>query len=467
MTHTGWESYAFEDGERFNRKPFERNSLPYRVVGPTRKIEYLSPTQNRRGANFANHFNVPPGRTLLEHLTPLVNRSNYGATPLNIIDDPELREFYRRLRDEDGYDVWAEDLFHLFEILPRQPRINAETVYERLIVASFNSAIATHNAHYASRVTSLQSDFEGMNRTRYPVLNPADMSKLIKKMGHLFGSPIVRICKLNHDWAYERHPGGRGYERGQRVDIQPHWEYAIVMGAPMMWETVYGAPIWGSSSHGYGQIGMSCGRMTTFIKGLGYPARPNDPASRYEYVMPPICVDAGVGEQGRMGITISPEFGPNFRPGVVVTNLPLEPDKPVDLGIKKFCENCLICADHCPTGAITRGGVRNISGRGYEGWQVDIGKCHNSWQTVPGNGCLVCIAVCPFTQKSNWLHKAARDVAIRDRTGLSHRLLVWMEKAFYGTNPPEHYHYLEGSREFGVVKDQPWFFKTESFFGRP
>ncbi|MCL2008825.1 MAG: reductive dehalogenase [Treponema sp.] len=470
---TTWGSWEKEMlGERFNRKPFEVDTPPYRVLGRTRAVEYLSPTQNRRGeAALRPHFNVPDGMTVADYIRPRVNMNDFGATPLTVIDHPtrgaELRNFYQRLRDEDGYDVWAEDLYHLFVILPRQPRINNETVYERLLVAAFNNAIATHNNHYASRVTSLQSDFDGVNQTQYPVLNPANMSRLIKKMGYLFGAPIVRIARLNHDFAYETHPGGRGYARGERVIPQPHWQYAIVMGHPMTWDGLDGAPLWGSSSHGYGQIGMTAGRMAAFVKSLGYPARPNDPASRYEYVMPPILVDAGVGEQGRMGIVITPEFGPNFRPGIVVTNLPLEPDKPVDLGIKKFCENCMICADHCPTGAITRGGVKNISGRGYEGWQVHIGKCHNSWQTVPGNGCLVCISVCPFSQKSNWLHKTARNIAVRDRTGLSHRALVWMEKTFYGTNPPEHYHYVEGSRDMsGVVKGQPWFFKTEDFLGR-
>ena len=469
MTYSGWETQTV--GERFNRKPFERDTPPYRVLGRTRAVEYLSPTQNRRGeAALRPHFNVPDGMTVANYLRPRVDMNNLAAAPLTLIDHPtrgaELRNFYQRLKDEDGIDVWPEDLYHLLEILPRSARINNETEYERLLSTAYVAAQSTHNAHYASRVTSLDSDFAGMNSTRYPVLDPREMSKLIKKMGHMFGSGVVRICRLNHDFAYETHPGGRGYTRGERVVVQPHWQYAIVMGVPISWETIGGSPVFSASQEAYGHIGTVCAKMTTFVKNLGYPARPNCPASRYEYIMPPILVDAGVGEQGRMGVTISPEFGPAIRPGIVVTNLPLEPDKPVDLGIRKFCENCMICADHCPTGAITRGGVTNISGRGYEGWQVHIGKCHNGWQTVPGGGCRICQAVCPFTQKANWLHKTARNIAVRDRTGLSHHALVWMEKAFYGTNPPEHYHYIEGSREFGVVKEQPWFFKTENYLGR-
>lgn len=33
--------------------------------------------------------------------------------------------------------------------------------------------------------------------------------------------------------------------------------------------------------------------------------------------------------------------------------MPIEPDKPVDLGIKRFCDKCKICAEECPSKAIS------------------------------------------------------------------------------------------------------------------
>ena len=478
MTHLGWEKEA--RGERFNRRPFEKDNPPYRVLGPTRNIEYLSPTMFRRNA-LAEYFNVPAGTTLVQYLTSRVNRNNLAATPLTVIDHPvngrELIDFYQTVRNRDGFDLWAEDLKWVMEINPRHSVINAETSFERIIKDAYVGAQRTYNPHNSSRVTRPpESDFAGCNPTRYQPRGPREMSRLIKKIGYMFGAPIVRITRLNPDWFHDRHLGGRGFTRGERFTIQPHWQFAIVMGTPMSWETVYGNPLWGDSHEGYGMIGAYVAKMTNFVKNLGWPARPNDPGSGYDLCAVPIAVDAGCGEQGRMGICVTPEFGANFRPGMVVTNLPLEPDKPIDFGLKKFCENCKICAEHCPTQAITYGGVTNIGGRGYEGWMVDPGKCHNAWHSVPGgipamgvpgSGCRICQAVCPFTQKANWLHKAARNIAMRDPTGLSHRALVWMENAFYGSNPPEHYHYVDGSREFGVVNEQPWWMKSEDFLVRP
>ena len=74
-------------------------------------------------------------------------------------------------------------------------------------------------------------------------------------------------------------------------------------------------------------------RLTSFIKTLGYAARPHTPGTSYDLMVPPIMVDAGLGEQGRHSIVITPELGCNFRPAVVTTNLPLVPDKPIEFGV--------------------------------------------------------------------------------------------------------------------------------------
>lgn len=43
-------------------------------------------------------------------------------------------------------------------------------------------------------------------------------------------------------------------------------------------------------------------------------------------------MDAGLGELSRVGYLITKAFGPRVRLAAVTTNMPLVPDKPVDLG---------------------------------------------------------------------------------------------------------------------------------------
>ena len=53
-----------------------------------------------------------------------------------------------------------------------------------------------------------------------------------------------------------------------------------------------------------------------------------------------MAVDAGLGELGRNGQLITRDFGSSVRISKVFTDLPLIPDRPVDLGVQRFCEQC-------------------------------------------------------------------------------------------------------------------------------
>ncbi|MBR2696584.1 MAG: epoxyqueuosine reductase [Parasporobacterium sp.] len=66
---------------------------------------------------------------------------------------------------------------------------------------------------------------------------------------------------------------------------------------------------------------------------------------------------AGLGEFGWNGLMLTPEFGPRNRFCAVITTLELEPD-PMYHG-PRLCnpEQCHICVDACPTGAITMPGT--------------------------------------------------------------------------------------------------------------
>ena len=85
--------------------------------------------------------------------------------------------------------------------------------------------------------------------------------------------------------------------------------------------------------------------MINFIKGLGYKAR----------VMPgfippiiPFALMAGLGEMGRMNRLVSPLYGGALRLDMILTDLPLALDKPIDFGLQTFCKGCKKCAKACP-----------------------------------------------------------------------------------------------------------------------
>jgi epoxyqueuosine reductase QueG len=51
------------------------------------------------------------------------------------------------------------------------------------------------------------------------------------------------------------------------------------------------------------------------LRRLGYAARAHIAGSNYQVLVPPIAWEAGLGELGRLGILITPKFGPRARPG--------------------------------------------------------------------------------------------------------------------------------------------------------
>jgi len=115
-----------------------------------------------------------------------------------------------------------------------------------------------------------------------------------------------------------------------------------------------------------------------FIRGLGYKAIPcgNDTALSI-----PLAIDAGLGELGRNGLLITPEFGPRVRLSKVFTDLSLVPDEPIEFGVVEFCEKCETCARYCPSQAIIYGErttqPHNISNNmaGQLKWPVNVDRC--------------------------------------------------------------------------------------------
>ena len=146
--------------------------------------------------------------------------------------------------------------------------------------------------------------------------------------------------------------------------------------------------------------------LANYIRSLGYPARAHIAGSNYQAILPPLAYLAGLGELGRLGILVTPEYGPRVRLGLVTTDLPLIPDKPKIFGVQNFCKKCLKCAINCPAQAIEYGEKKEV--RGVEKWLLQAEKCYQFWKKI-GTDCAICIRVCPYSRPNNFFHNIIRE----------------------------------------------------------
>ncbi len=267
---------------------------------------------------------------------------------------------------------------------------------------------------------------------RLEIEDKAWASRLIKKVGLMFGADIIRITELDQRWAYKD------------VDI-PH-KYAIVAAVKHKSSLLDLAPSyfsWGSTADSYSRLKLITTQLTDFIRGLGYDAmyRETRGGGDPELNMVPIALDAGVGEFCRTGRVLSPEYGNNMRLKAVTTDLPMIPDKPISFGIHEFCMACESCAKFCPPGAIPKGEPSEHlpnpvhNNPGFRKWWIDAEKCiifwggnKRKWPSCGGR----CIAVCPWNKPMNWFHNSVRWMAIHSPAFIK-KLLVWGDEITYRT----------------------------------
>ncbi|PLS14810.1 tRNA epoxyqueuosine(34) reductase QueG [Bacillus sp. M6-12] len=102
---------------------------------------------------------------------------------------------------------------------------------------------------------------------------------------------------------------------------------------------------------------------------------------------------AGIGWSGKNCAIITPEFGSYVYLGEMVTNIPFEPDTPME----DKCGSCNKCIDVCPTGALVQGGQLN-SQRCIAFLTQTKGFLPDEFRSKIGNrlyGCDTCQTVCP------------------------------------------------------------------------
>jgi epoxyqueuosine reductase len=241
-----------------------------------------------------------------------------------------------------------------------------------------------------------QADTAMMQLGRHPVDDAAEMSAEVKATGRLFGADLVGICRVDERWIYSHD------RSGDPVVIPPEYRYAIVMGIAMDREAVVTSPAYGSATAtgvGYSRMAFTIACMAQFLRNLRYNAIPmgNDTALSI-----PLAIDAGLGQLGRNGLLITPEYGPCIRLCKLFTDLPLEPDKPIDFGLADTCRDCRRCADACEAAAISDAREPSFeiacpsNNTGILRWAVNADRCYDFWVRNTA-ACSNCISACPFS----------------------------------------------------------------------
>ncbi len=226
--------------------------------------------------------------------------------------------------------------------------------------------------------------------------DPHILTRHIKSLAYFLGADMVGVCRLPQSSVYTADADG--------TPIEADYRYAIVVLNVKHTDTIrasYGRewiddPV---SFQVYQQCGLQCLNLAAYIRNLGYPAYPSF-VGTYKTQITPLIIEAGLGEGSRLGIALNPFVGAAFKAAAILTDLPLEVDKPIDFGLQDYCASCTICAEQCPMHAISDRPKELYNG--YETYRHNYKLCYTGIMTNPtGNFCQCCAKACPWNRPDN------------------------------------------------------------------
>lgn len=291
-----------------------------------------------------------------------------------------------------------------------------------------------------------------LNPEPVPVDNTRALTEKIKALARYFGADLVGVCRLNQNYVVSNRGDEYSFgtaEWGRPVELSHR--FAISLGFKRNFEMVKAGHSYIDGNDGamtYNRAAYAACLLGGYIRELGYPAKVH--FERVEEILQvPVAVEAGLGELGRLGILITPDYGPRVRLATVTTDIPLERDRPIDIGVQKFCRICRKCAFCCPSGAISKGDQKIL--RGAQKWVIHPEKCLAFWGSdkTKHEDCSNCVAVCPYNRSDIWFNRAHhRPVFFKAlKNPFFGRLMLWVDHLIRGRNPHPSVRWLDYSNE--------------------
>jgi reductive dehalogenase len=284
--------------------------------------------------------------------------------------------------------------------------------------------------HYLASI----ADNEVAEKAPIPT-DPTVLSRHIKRLGYFLGADIVGICRLPQYAIYSHDPSGKPLD----LDY-PNAIVIVRRKDHQMSEASTGTDLMGTalSFQAYLPCAFIAHTMSNYLRRLGFRAAPQHAgraeARRYQVILPPLLLVAGIGEVSRAGIILNPFLGLEYKASVVLTDIPLQPDKPIDFGLQDFCRRCKICAAACPSRAISDG--EKVIYNGYETWKLDQRRCASFSISNPfGTQCNTCVKVCPWSRPNTWPHDPIRWLV--EHSGLARKMAINADQVWRRLRPEQ------------------------------
>jgi len=371
----------------------------------------------------------------------------------------------RQNRPERGENVTRNNLVDGEGKVPNQTRLDYA-----LMAAAWRHANTSGSRDYDW--DGVGGQVRGAGLDRMGLWDPAeldmtweDATLAVRHAALFFGASLAGVAELNPLWIYSDHFSPTREDRERTIPIhyggdrfeqtEDAWYIPESMNRviSLAFEEDYfaisnspGRLASAATGNGYSRMAVTSSQLSDFIRGLGYRALP---AGNGLGPSIPIAIDAGLGQLGRMGLLVTPKYGPRVRLAKVITDMPLVPDSPIDFGVTEFCEACMLCAADCPSESVAEGPMtwEGFSASNHPGalkWYTKVEGCYD----FNGFSCSNCKRVCPFNKPNNsWLHRMIRGM-IEGRMVSADKVMVKLDQASgYGKQTQDtEFWKMDGSR---------------------
>ncbi len=313
---------------------------------------------------------------------------------------------FARMARAEGTPEYEDYYSRRPELKRTDDRIRAMTPLFEPGSKHYDPVISLEAGKYFRDIYEIEPDIESVETWKRRLEEGADQTLVVKEMVKALGAAAVGFTRIRPGYIYSR-KGRFAEDYGEPVVLDHPG--AILFLVEMDFDEMQKAPgveVLRESAHQYRRAAVISMTVVDVLKGAGFSAKAHYDA-HYDLILPPLAVEAGLGELGRNNILIADRYGSRVRIGAVSTDMDLAESLPIRLAADEFCTICMKCAENCPSRALSVGEKEDV--RGVEKWPTDAEKCYAFWRQT-GSDCGICMTVCPFSHRNNLFHNSVRSV---------------------------------------------------------